>query len=257
MLYIIGAGLNDHKDITLRGLEILQACDLVYIESYTSMYNKGGCNDLEKIIQKEIIKADRKMVEESMEIVEQARDKSVAFVVYGTPLFATTHMDIYIRAKKNNVETLVLHNSSILNAFGAHGLCPYNHGRTVSIPYFTETCKFMSFYDNIVINWSNKMHTLCLLDIKTDENRFMSANEAIKQLIYCESVRKKRMFTDDKEILVIARFTGDDEIIKFGKVKDLVKMDFGKPLHSMVIPGEINPVEREFLDILYPKSERS
>ena len=36
-LYLIGIGLHDEKDITLKGLELVKASDVVYLESYTSI----------------------------------------------------------------------------------------------------------------------------------------------------------------------------------------------------------------------------
>jgi diphthine synthase len=38
VLYLIGLGLGDAKDITVRGLEIVRQCDLVFLESYTSIF---------------------------------------------------------------------------------------------------------------------------------------------------------------------------------------------------------------------------
>lgn len=37
MLYLIGLGLWDEKDISLRGLEAVRKCDHVYLEAYTSI----------------------------------------------------------------------------------------------------------------------------------------------------------------------------------------------------------------------------
>lgn len=41
MFYIIGLGLGDAKDITVKGLEIIQKCDRIYLESYTSILTCG------------------------------------------------------------------------------------------------------------------------------------------------------------------------------------------------------------------------
>lgn len=41
MFYIIGLGLGDAKDITVKGLEIVKKCDRVYLESYTSLLTIG------------------------------------------------------------------------------------------------------------------------------------------------------------------------------------------------------------------------
>ena len=45
MLYIVGLGLGDEKDITLRGLEAVQKSQSVYIEAYTSLLSSGISSD--------------------------------------------------------------------------------------------------------------------------------------------------------------------------------------------------------------------
>jgi len=37
MLYIVGLGLSDEKDITVKGLEAIKSCERVYLEAYTSV----------------------------------------------------------------------------------------------------------------------------------------------------------------------------------------------------------------------------
>lgn len=37
MFYLIGLGLGDAKDVTVKGLEIIKKCNRVYLESYTSI----------------------------------------------------------------------------------------------------------------------------------------------------------------------------------------------------------------------------
>lgn len=41
MFYLIGLGLGDIKDITVKGLEIVKQCSRVYLEMYTSIL---GCS---------------------------------------------------------------------------------------------------------------------------------------------------------------------------------------------------------------------
>lgn len=45
MLYIIGLGLGDEKDITLKGLEAVKKCSQVYMEAYTSLLSFGLSSD--------------------------------------------------------------------------------------------------------------------------------------------------------------------------------------------------------------------
>jgi len=37
MLYLIGLGLSDETDITVKGLSIVKQCSRVYLEAYTSI----------------------------------------------------------------------------------------------------------------------------------------------------------------------------------------------------------------------------
>ena len=113
-LYIIGIGLNDEKDITLKGLEAVKKCDFVYLESYTSKL-QCSVSDLEKLYGKKIILADRELVEKNSDEILQ-KDKDVAFLVIGDPMCATTHVDLMIRAKEKNIEVKVIHNASIVSA---------------------------------------------------------------------------------------------------------------------------------------------
>lgn len=41
MLYLIGLGLSDEKDVTVRGLEAIKSSTRVYLEAYTSILGVG------------------------------------------------------------------------------------------------------------------------------------------------------------------------------------------------------------------------
>lgn len=41
MLYFVGLGLGDAKDITVKGLEIVKKADYVFLEAYTSILCVG------------------------------------------------------------------------------------------------------------------------------------------------------------------------------------------------------------------------
>jgi diphthine synthase len=88
MLYLIGLGLGDVKDITVKGLEIVKNADLVYLEAYTSVLCGGENNQqmLEDFYGREVIIADREFVEsDSNKIIEESRDKTIALLVVGDP----------------------------------------------------------------------------------------------------------------------------------------------------------------------------
>ena len=41
MLYFVGLGLGNEKDITLRGLEAVKSCEKIFLENYTSVLGVG------------------------------------------------------------------------------------------------------------------------------------------------------------------------------------------------------------------------
>ena len=61
-LYLIGLGLGDHKDITVRGLEIIKQSEEIYLENYTSVLGVD-VDVLEKFYGKKIQKLWREDVE--------------------------------------------------------------------------------------------------------------------------------------------------------------------------------------------------
>jgi len=94
MLYLIGLGL-DKNGISVEGLEIIKKCKKVYLESYTNVF-PYTTKDLEKVIKKAVIKADRSTVEEKEPFIEEAKKQKIALLISGDPLTATTHIDILI-----------------------------------------------------------------------------------------------------------------------------------------------------------------
>ncbi|KAG8808852.1 diphthine synthase, partial [Serendipita sp. 401] len=212
MFYLIGLGLCDEKDITVRGLEAVKRCERVYLEAYTSILMVQK-EQLEAFYGRPLIVADRDMVEmESDAILESAEKVDVALLVVGDPFGATTHSDILIRARSKGIATEVVHNASIMNAIGACGLQLYNFGQAVSLVFFTESWRPDSFYDRVAENRNLGMHTLLLLDIKVKEQseenlargrkiyeppRYMSIPVAISQLIEVEEKRKEGILSPE------------------------------------------------------------
>lgn len=108
--------------------------------------------------------ADRELVESGTdEILANAKNKDIAFLVVGDPFGATTHTDLILRAVEQNIPFQVVHNASIMNAISCCGLQLYTFGETISIPYWSDNWQPDSFYDRIDSNMKRGLHTLCLL----------------------------------------------------------------------------------------------
>lgn len=64
MLYLVGLGLGNVDDITMKGMATVQKCSRVYLESYTSIMSFGlDRMKLEAFFGKEVKEADRSMIE--------------------------------------------------------------------------------------------------------------------------------------------------------------------------------------------------
>lgn len=268
MFYIIGLGLSDEKDITLRGLEAVRSSTRLYLEAYTSILTVQK-ERLEVFYGKPLILADRDMVEtESDEILRDAHIQDVSLLVVGDPFGATTHTDILLRARALGIPTRVIHNASIMNAVGACGLQLYNFGQTVSLVFFTDTWRPDSFYDRVRENADLGMHTLILLDIKVKEQseenlargrkiyeppRYMSIPQAVTQLAEVEDARRGGVLVPERTLAVALSRVGagpEDERIVCGTLAQLREQPpdaFGDPLHSLVIVGRrLHHLEAEY-----------
>ncbi|MBI2208194.1 diphthine synthase [Candidatus Woesearchaeota archaeon] len=249
-LYFIGIGLNDEKDITLKGLDAVKKCDFVYLENYTSKLN-CSIKYLEGLYGKKIISAGRSLVEsDENEILKNAKAKEVAFLVAGDVFSATTHMDLYLRARRAGIKTRVVHNASVLTAIGITGLQLYKFGKTTSIPFENENIE--TPYDALKINQENSLHTLFILDLKPDSNDSLSVNDAIRYLLKTEMKRGDRVFNDNMLCVGCSKLGSLDQIIKAGKAKELVKYDFKKGMQCLIVPSkQLHFMEEEALSFYF------
>lgn len=248
-LYLIGLGLSDEKDITLRGLETIKKCDKIYLENYTSALIDIDLKDLEKFYGKKIDFAERDLVEQTDEIVDNAKEKDVALLIIGDPFGATTHLDILMRCKEKGVTLEVIHNASIMTAIGLSGLQLYKFGKTVTVPYPEVNFKPEIYYEVLRQNKILGLHTLLLLDLKPKENRFMTVKEAIELLLEIETRKQFQTFTPDTMCIGVARLGSKNKKIAYGTAKQLMEVDFGEKPHSLIVPGELHFMEEEALDM--------
>lgn len=267
-LYLIGLGLSDELDVTVKGLEVIKKSEKVYLEGYTSLLNVDQ-KRLEEFYGRELIFCWRETVEIEMNDIlaeiskEENKGKTYSFLVIGDPFCATTHSDLQLRAIKLGIKVKAIHNASIINAVGACGMQLYTFGQIVSVPFFQPKWRPYSFLEKIAWNYEHNLHTLVLLDIRvreiSDENllknkkiyeppSFMSVNTAIEEIFEAEDNLKLGKFGDIREIkgFGVARIGADDQIIKSGTLKELLTVDFGKPLHSVIICAKkLHDIEEE------------
>ncbi|KAK4536518.1 hypothetical protein CDCA_CDCA08G2543 [Cyanidium caldarium] len=293
VFYLIGLGLGDEQDITLRGLETVRWCARVYLEAYTSVLPVDVAR-LERQYGQRVMLADREMVEDGADDLLHGADTSdVALLVVGDVFWATTHQDLWLRARRRGIECAVVHNAGIMNAVGVCGLQMYRFGETISLVWFTERWRPTSWYPRLAANRQRGLHTLCLLDIRvkepTEESlargkpvyeapRFMSVAEAAQQLLQVAAWRRERRNgqanpTNDAEApepycacaeaytaqtlgIGLARAGQATQQILVGTLEQLARAELGPPLHALIIPGELHALEAEFVATLPQVSGR-
>jgi diphthine synthase len=245
MLYLIGIGLS-WKDLSMKALEALNICEEVYLEGYTSVSDFTPLQ-LQRLLGKPVHVLDRKQVEEDMLFLGDAEVKNAALLIYGDPLAATTHQEILQLAKKRNISVKVIHAPSVFTAVAETGLSLYRFGKVASIPIAEKGYAPESFFDVLKENLSVEAHTLFLLDLKPDQNKFLTIPEAIKQLLEINKKKRDNIFTEESLCVGVARLGTENAFWKAGKALELTKVDFGNPPFCLIVPAKLNHKEQEYL----------
>lgn len=249
MLILIGMGLSDENDMTLRGIKAAKSADKVYCELYTGKW-AGSIENLEKIIGDQIIILKRSDLEENANrILEEAGKRDVAILVQGDPMVATTHSSLLVEARKMGIDTQVIHNSSIFSAVAETGMHVYKFGATVTIPFLEKTGGKIprSVYDAIKNNRTLGLHTLCLLDIGTDAKSFMTPTQAIDLLLAMERQFGEGVIPPYQKIVVLCKAGGESKLF-YNEIELLQGGLIDSTPAVLVIPGKTHFTEEDFLN---------
>ncbi len=234
MLYLIGLGLNE-KGISLEGKEALKKCRKIYLENYTVEF-PYSLPKLEKAVGRKIIKLQREKVENNG-IIEEAKRENIALLVYGAPLFATTHISLILEAEKQKVELKVIYSSSVFDAIAETGLQLYKFGKISSLTKWGKNFEPDSFFDIILQNKSIKAHSLILVDIG------LKLEDALNEL---EISAQRKKSTIDK-LIACSNLGTSKARIYYGTIRELKAKKIPAP-YCFIIPGEMHFLENEALE---------
>ncbi|MDO8556388.1 MAG: diphthine synthase [Nanoarchaeota archaeon] len=231
-LYLIGIGLDNEKDISVRGLEAVKKAHKVYLDLYTSRLHVNTAT-LEQYYGKKIIEADRTILENNMDqLLEEARTQNIALLVIGSPMAATTHFNYLLEGRKKKILVYVIENASVFSAIGITGLFLYKFGMTISIP--KDNQQLMTPYNNFLKNHQSGLHTLFLLDLG---EQLMTARQGLDYLL------TKGLPPETITIGCGALGSEHPEII-VGTAKNLTLKRFPQ---CFIIPGTLHFIEEEAL----------
>lgn len=249
MLTLIGLGLSDENDLTLKGIDAAKNADKVFVEFYTSFWN-GSKENLEKIIGKKIFELERKDLEDnSSEFLQQAKNSDIALLIQGDPLVATAHEALITEARKMKIRTKIIHNASIFSAITETGLHIYKFGPTVTIPFLEKVNnKFPeSVYETITENKRKNLHTLCLLDVISENKKYMNVNDAMEILLKMEKEFKGKILDKNSEVVVFENAGSEKGKIAFGKISEMMGKNFENYPQVLILVGNLHFTEKEYL----------
>jgi diphthine synthase len=240
----IGLGLNDERGLTLEGLEEAKGASSIFAEFYTNIMPGLDLKKLELLVGKKIVLLNRVQLEDEngRQIFEAARKGKVAFLVPGDPMIATTHVSIRLELAKKGVPSRIIHGPSITSAVcGGTGLQSYKFGKTVTMPQ--ESSVPGSLVEGIVDNRKRGLHSLVLLDIRSDGSKQLTVGEAAAKLVAADPLLENWLGVG------VARVGSRDQLVLAARLGRLQREDFGRIPHSLVIPGKLHFMEVEFLKV--------
>jgi len=229
-LNLIGLGMNQNS-ITAEALKAIKSSDKIYLENYTVNF-PYKIEDLKL----DITPIERQQLE-SEQIIKEAKNKTISLLIYGDALSATTHLQLILEAKKQNIPYKIFHNASILTTIAETGLQLYKFGKTTSMPNWKEhTNKPTSFANYIKQNQSIDAHTLILTDIG------LEISDAINQLL--ESTKNL-----PEKIITLSNAGTKNQKIFYDTPQNLAQKNIPMPF-CLIIPSELHFIEKEAIQEL-------
>lgn len=244
-LAFVGLGLADERGVSERARELLAASEVIFAEEYTAVAPEGTMERLGRAVGRPIRRLDRPLLESEGPILDAlAAHARVALVVVGDPFAATTHVALRLAAEHAGHTWSYVPNASILTAAaGFLGLMHYRFGRTVSLPLPAEGFAPRSPLDHIAANRERGLHTLVLLDLRPEEGTYLTASSALALLR--ERDPEGRFVSDRDRVAVVARVGQENARGWVGSFASLRSVDFGPPLHAIVVLAPMLHFEEE------------
>ncbi|AEM57585.1 diphthine synthase [Haloarcula hispanica N601] len=251
MLTFVGLGLYDERSVTVAGRDAIRDADRVFAEFYTSRLVGTDLETLEDVLETSIEVRDRAGIEQDPEpILEAAESEDVVFCTAGDTMVSTTHTDLRLRAADRGIETRIVHGTTAQTAAGSlTGLQNYRFGKATTLP-FEDAHGGDGVPDSVVAtiedNRERDLHTLVYLDIKVDDPHWDESDDT-----YMTASKAAAMLSEpfpDTLGVVVARAGSPDPLVAADTLDALAAQSFGEPLHLLVIPGSLHPLEADALE---------
>jgi diphthine synthase len=239
VLWFVGLGLSGPDDLPPRVRSLVANAGAVFVEEYTSRAGAGTIESLARDGGGPIVRLDRSALESEGRVREAlAHHAEVVLLVPGDPFVATTHVALRVAAESWGHDWRYVPGATVATAVpGFLGLQQYRFGRTVSIPFPEPNFSPRSPRDAIGRNRAAGLHTLVLLDLRPDLDKYLTAAEALRILLAQDAEFPPALFPAEQPVAVAARVGQPEAAGWFGSAEALSKVEFGSPLHALVVPA--------------------
>ena len=186
-LWLIGLGPGDLGLMTSDAIEHARACEYRFLEGYTATLPEDQEGRLEGLVGN-WKRAMRPMVEEPNELLSLARESSVALLVVGDPMQATTHVDLEAHCAEQGVDFSIIPGLSATSlAISLSGLQSYRFGRQVTLPFaygeYLPTSPLEMIDANERVKYLKKIVTLILIGLASASDISQSRQTALTKAI--------------------------------------------------------------------------
>ena len=89
-----------------------------------------------------------------------------------------------------------------------------------------------------------------ILEYNSDTNFFLGPKEAFSNLLLTEGSQKRNVINESIFAMVASRIGTKNQSIIAGKLSSLMDADFGKPPHTIIIPGKLHFTEDDAIKTL-------
>jgi len=255
-IFFIGLGSQPPVSMPNGAIELIKSSDEIFADVYTSPWRFDLLSTIEDMTGRKIKEAKREFLEDIEGIIELAQNKDIAIICMGDPFIATTHSAIRIEAERRKVKVKVLYSSSFVNVlFGELGLHFYKLGYIGTVTNSPPSA-LASVYLAVKQALEAGRHSILLLEYDYESKFHLSPKDALLKLLETEKSLRGRLFEKDLALIVASRVGFSDQKFTAGYLEELVKMEFGEPPHSIVVPAKLHFTEEESLKILHKISER-
>ncbi len=244
--------------MTERARGVARGCSKRYLEGYTSVLPPKEEGRLESVVGP-WEKLMREEVEGAEKLLASARGESVALLVVGDPMQATTHIDLEDRCVEQGIGFHVIPGlSATALAVSLSGMQSYRFGRQVTLPFATSDYLPTSPLKMLCNNFENGLHSLVLLDLDPtgmglEQPRPMSPAEAVgllekmaERLVDEEDGRRGRLELPVKQWngILLSDLGTEEERVLSGHLGDLSGQKGGM-VHTFILPAEFSGMEKD------------